>query len=335
VFETPPPPLDAAPVVAALHALAAEAPLAYAHAGAHYEAPRTLAAFAAALQARPQARVLAGSTDIGLWVTKQQRALPDLLWVGEVAELRRIETHDDGAGAVLAIGAAVTLEAGWAALAAHWPALTELWRRFAGLPTRMAGTLVGNLANGSPIGDTAPALMALDAALRLRRGEAVRLVPLHAFYLDYMKNALQPGEFVEAVEVPLPVPGAAWALRAYKISKRFDCDISAVCAGLALRLDAQGRVADVRLAFGGLAGTVRRAAQAEAALRGAAWDEAALQAAQAALARDFTPLTDLRGSAAYRRQTAAALLRRFWVETRPVDPLPAAAVSVWASVAET
>jgi len=293
-----------------------------------FEAPRTLAALAAACAARPEATLLAGATDIGLWVNKQFRALPDLIYLGEVAELRRITEE----GSTLRIGAAVTLEDGWAALVAHWPALAEMARRFAGPPVRHAGTLVGNLANGSPIGDTAPVLIALGASLALRRGDTTREMPLQDFYADYMKNQLAPGEFVEAVSVPLTTATAtepAWQVQAHKLSKRFDCDISAVSAGFALRLDGD-RIAEARLAFGGMAAIVKRAAGAEAALVGQAWTQATLRAAQAALASDFAPLTDLRASAAYRRQAAAALLERLWWSTRPVNPLPDTALRVFA-----
>jgi xanthine dehydrogenase small subunit len=168
--------------------------------------------------------------------------------------------------------------------------------------------------------------MALGATLLLRRGRQERHVPLDAFYLDYMKNALAPGEFVLAIEVP---PPTFTALRAYKLSKRFDSDISGLAAGMAITLD-QGVMRDVRLAFGGLAATVKRAAQAEAALRGQVWNETSLQTALAALARDFTPIDDLRASASYRNRTAANLLRRFWLETRADQPLGAAQASVWA-----
>jgi len=142
-----------------------------------------------------------------------------------------------------------------------------------------------------------------------------------------MKNRLEPGEFVQAIEVPLPQ--AATAVRAYKISKRFDCDISAVCAGLSIELDGD-IVRSVRLAFGGMAATVRRAAAAEAAVLGRPWTQASVNAAMAALALDFKPLSDMRASAGYRLQVAQNLLQRFWLETRPVDPLPESAVSVWA-----
>ena len=172
-------------------------------------------------------------------------------------------------------------------------------------------------------------LMALGAVLQLRRGEASRELPLEAFYLDYMKNQLRPGEFIEAVRVPLATaaPGSGWVVQAHKLSKRSDCDISALSAGFALRVVA-GQVADVRLAYGGMAATVRRAAGAEAALRGHPWCEATLAQAQAALQADFTPLTDLRASASYRRQAAAALLQRLWLATRPQQPLSPQALNL-------
>jgi xanthine dehydrogenase small subunit len=184
----------------------------------------------------------------------------------------------------------------------------------------------GNVANGSPIGDSAPVLIALDALIELRRGERVRQLPLADFYVDYMKNRLEPGEFVQALL--MPVQQAGRAVRAYKLSKRFDCDISAVSCGLAVALDGD-TVRDVRLAYGGMAAIVRRAAKAEAALVGRPWTQASVDAAKAALAEDFKPLTDMRASAAYRLQAAQNLLQRFWLETRSAAPLPAEATSVW------
>ncbi len=316
--------LDRAPVIAALQALQGDAPLQLPAPGGDYHAPRTLAQFAALRQAQPQARILSGATDIGLWVNKQFRELGTVIYQGDVAELRAL----DITGHHLLIAAAVPLEDAWRALVADWPALRDVWLRFASPPVRHAGTLVGNLANGSPIGDGAPVLMALGATLLLRRGGEQRRLPLQDFYLGYMKNALAPGEFIEAVEVPRP-GCQVWQVQAYKVSKRFDSDISALCAGLALELDGE-RIAQVRLAFGGMAATVRRAAQAEAALQGRAWDEAALADAQAALARDFQPLSDLRASAGYRLSVAQNLLRRFWLQTRPGAPLTEAQLSVWA-----
>ncbi|MED5617806.1 xanthine dehydrogenase small subunit [Ideonella sp. BN130291] len=308
-----------------LNALQAEPPLSYEFDGRRFWAPRTLAEFAALREQQPQARLMAGCTDIGLWVNKQFRELGDILFIGDVAELRRIETHD----AQLRIGAAVSLEDGWATLVQHWPQLQAMWLRFASPPVRHAGTLVGNLANGSPIGDGAPVLMALGATLLLRRGTQQRRLPLEAFYLGYMKNALQPGEFIEAVEVPLPT--ASQRMRAYKVSKRFDSDISAVAAGLSIELDGD-IVRSARFAFGGMAAVVQRAAGAEQVVQGQPWNEATLTAALQALAADFQPLTDLRASAAYRTHVVGQLLRRFWLETRPAAPLPAAELDVWHDV---
>ncbi|HLO93439.1 MAG TPA: FAD binding domain-containing protein, partial [Burkholderiaceae bacterium] len=289
--------------------------------------PRSIEALAALRRQWPQARLVAGATDIGLWVNKQHRDVGTLISTLDVQALRalRVEPWKDGQPG-LWIGAAVPLEEAWAALVDQVPALRELWLRFASPPVRHAGTLGGNVANGSPIGDGAPALIALGAEIVLRLGSSQRRLPLQDFYLDYMKNALQPGEFVEALHLPLPTPD--WQLRGYKIAKRYDSDISAVCAVFSLRLE-QGRIREARLVFGGMAGIVRRAPKAEAALLGQAWDEVAAQAAADALPQDFQPLSDLRASAAYRMQVARNLLRRFWLETRSDSPLPASRSSVW------
>ena len=179
---------------------------------------------------------------------------------------------------------------------------------------------------GFVIGIIPPVLMALDAQIELRKGERVRRMPLTEFYLDYMKNQLEAGEFVQALAVPLAAMQRQ--VRGYKISKRFDSDISTVLMAAALRLDADGRIAAARLVFGGMAAITKRAAQTEAALRGRRWDEATLQAAQVALAQDFRPLSDLRASASYRLAVSANLLRRLWLESRPDDPLPASATQV-------
>ena len=323
MFELPPAALDTAPVVAALETIAPDDTFQY---GERFFAPRTLEELAALRLAKTEARLLAGATDIGLWVNKQFRDLGEILYLGGVAELRAIEERDGS----LRIGAGASLEDAWRALVQRWPSLTDVWLRFASPPVRHAGTMGGNLANGSPIGDSAPILMALDAQIELRRGHHIRCMPLPDFYVDYMKNRLEPGEFVQAIVVPLA--SAERQVRGYKISKRFDCDISAICAGFAIELDGEV-VRSVHLAFGGMAAIVKRAAQAETALIGQPWNEASLSAAQAALAQDFKPLTDLRASAEHRMRVAANLLRRFWLETRPHDPLPAEALSVFASLA--
>ena len=327
MFGLPRPALDSAAMRAALLVLQADPPLHYA-AATPLHAPRTLTALAALRLAKPEACLLAGSTDIGLWVNKQFRDLCELITLGEVVELKAITTGATGtdAGAWLEIGAGASLEAAWSALAAHWPAARQMGQRFASLPIREAGTLGGNIANGSPIGDCAPVLIALGADIVLRRGEVQRSLLLQDFYLDYMKNQLQPGEFVQALRLPLPQP--ADQLRVYKLSKRFDCDISGLSAGLWLRL-ADDIVQAVRFAFGGLASTVKRAAGAEAAVLGQPWTEATVQAAMTALDADFQPLSDVRASASYRRRAARNLLMRLWLETRRDAPLPAAETSVW------
>ena len=309
MFEHAPVAFDTAPAIAALRHIAEGAPAA---------APRTLAELALRYAASPKARLVAGATDVGLWVTKQFRDLGEVISVTEVDELKAV-THADGE---LRIGAGASLETAWAALASRAPSLTEAWRRFASPPIRHAGTLGGNVANGSPIGDSAPVLMALDAQIELRQAGRVRRLPLDDFYTGYLANRLEPGEFVQA----LVVPDAAWTrtIRAYKISKRFDSDISAVFAALAISLDGE-RVADVRLVFGGMAAIVKRAATAEAVLRDQPWSAATLAAAQTALANDFKPLDDMRASAAYRLRVAQNLLQRFWLETQAQPAL----TSIW------
>jgi len=330
MFKTPAPALDDATTTALLRTLQADPPLHYTAlqpatgAVESFTAPRTLDTLAEAVAAQPQATILAGSTDVGLWVNKQLRVLPILTYVGAVPALKQITVQGD----VLQIGAGASLEDAWAALVTHWPTLREMALRFASPPVRHTGTLGGNLANGSPIGDSPPVLLALDARLVLRHGRAERTLPLDGFYLDYMKNQRQPGELLVRIDVPLPSPGTQ--VRAYKLSKRRDCDISGLACGLAITLQGD-TVESVRIAFGGLAGTVKRARHAEAALLGQPWTETTLQAAQAALDQDYQPLTDLRGSAGYRMRSARALLQRFWLETRPHDPLPPSATQVWSA----
>ncbi len=284
--------------------------------------PRGLDEFATLREQHPTARLLAGSTDIGLWVNKQFRDLGDILYIGNVDALRRIERR----GEVLRIGAAASLEDAWATLTAHVPALHDMWLRFSSLPVRNAGTLGGSIANGSPIGDSAPVLMALGTNVVLRHGATQRTLRLEDFYLDYMKNAMQPGEFIEALDVMLPT--ATTRVRAYKLSKRFDCDISAVATGLAIELE-DGHVRAARFAFGGMAAIVKRAAHAEAAVVGQPWNAATLDAAMSAIEKDFAPLTDLRATTSYRQRVSRNLLRRFWLETRPDEPLPARHLSVF------
>jgi xanthine dehydrogenase small subunit len=318
-----PPQLQAAQ--AALQTLHSQGAAALQTASGFY-APQTLDELAALRLAQPQATLLAGSTDVGLWVTKQFRPLGNIICLGEVAALREVQRH----ATHLHIGAGASLQTAWQLLVAEWPSLADVWLRFASAPLRAVGTMGGNVANGSPIGDSAPVLMALGATVVLRRGPVERRVLLDDFYTGYLQNVMAPGEFVQAIEVPRAA--AATQLRAYKISKRFDCDISALCAGMSITLG-DGHVVAARLAYGGMAATVKRAAQAEAALLGQPWGAdgmAAVQAAQAALATDYQPIADLRASAAYRLQVAQNLLHKLWLQTRVDAPLANEQTSVWA-----
>ncbi|MBA4271401.1 MAG: xanthine dehydrogenase small subunit [Methylobacterium sp.] len=304
---------DREAVTARLRALADDDTLALSGPGGHFFAPVTAAGLADLVAAHPQATLVAGATDVGLWVTKGMRRLDPVISLGRVTALREIADRGDH----LFFGAMATHAEVRPVLASLSPQLDELMRRFGGEQVRNAGTIGGNIANGSPIGDLPPALIALGARLVLRRGGEQRQIPLENFFLDYRKQDRREGEFVEAVIVPRPGPDAL--IHISKISKRFDEDISAVCGAFLLRLDSAGRIAEARLAYGGMAGTPRRAAAAEAALIGRHWDEAAVDAAIAALSSDFTPLSDMRASAGYRLTVAGNLLRRFLIETTQPD----------------
>jgi xanthine dehydrogenase small subunit len=286
--------------------------LVYEPGGQRYAAPVTADELALLCTAHPEAQLVAGTTDVGLWVTKQQRDLGTIIYTGNVRELLALRTTP----AHFEIGAAVALTDAFALLRRHYPALGEVWSRFGSVPIRNAATLGGNIANGSPVGDTMPVLLALGATLILRQGDARRELPLEAFYLGYQSTARRPGEFLETIRVPRPEPEQE--LCAYKVSKRFDQDISAVFACFNLRREARApgaRVAAIRIGCGGVAAIPKRAAQCEQALTGVRWDEAAVAAGQAALDRDFEPISDLRAGAAYRRAALKNLLRRFHIET--------------------
>ena len=326
MFELPSPkaPIDVAALSRTLATIQRDDTFHYEHGGDVFDAPRTVDALAALKAERPAARLLAGSTDLGLWVTKQMRALGDILYIGRVAALQRIDTSADW----IEIGAGVTVERAYAELARHYPELDEMWKRFASLPIRNAGTLGGNVANGSPIGDSMPGLIALGARVVLRGGEIERELALEDLYLAYQKKDMAEHEFVAALKVPTRT-GAREALRfrTYKLSKRFDSDISAVCAAFSYLADGD-TIRSPRIAFGGMAATPKRATHAEAVLADATWHEATAQAAMQVLTQDYAPLSDMRATSEYRLRTAQNLLYRFWLETRPHDPLPPQALNV-------
>ena len=233
---------------------------------------------------------------------------------------------------MLEIGAAATLADAFAALDAEWPELAEAWQRFASVPIRNSGTLGGNVANGSPIGDSMPALIALGAAVVLcgadgRGGCTSRELPLEAFYVAYRRTARAADEFVAAIRVPKrpAAAGRGPVVRAYKVSRRFDQDISAVFVGVRLDLDGE-RIVAARIGCGGVAATPSRAPVTEALLAGRLWNRATADAAAAALAAEFSPLTDMRATAGYRRAMLGALLLRCWHETA-ADAGPVRAVT--------
>jgi xanthine dehydrogenase small subunit len=276
--------------------------------GRRFFAPADICSLARTYEQYPEATILAGGTDVGLWVTKQFRDLDTVIYTGRVdamLELVRTDRHLD-------IGGAVPLSDALPAIVAEYPGLDEVFRRFASPPIRNAGTLGGNIANGSPIGDSMPVLMVLGASLVLRKGEDQREIDLDAFYHDYQVNDLQPGEFVARIRIPLATKGVK--VGSHKWSKRFDQDISAVCTAYRLELAGQ-EVRDFRMACGGLAAIVRRAENCENAVIGKAWSGATIDAACKALAEDFQPISDMRATAEMRLVAAQNLLRRFHLET--------------------
>lgn len=273
-----------------------------------WRAPTKLPALLALRAQHPQAKIIAGATDVGLWITKQHRDFAAVLSTTRVAELRRVEARAES----LRIGAAVSLEDAFAALAAHWPSLRDFFERFAGAPVRAAGTLGGNVANGSPIGDSMPLLIALGARLVLASVRGERSLPIEDFYLGYRRTALATDEVLAFIDVPLPAAHTPQRVAAWKVSKRVEDDISAVCLALGMTLDTVGQhIVDARIGAGGVAATPVRARKTEAALIGSTMGFAAFDAAAAVLEAEFAPLSDLRASSAYRRAALAALLRRF------------------------
>jgi xanthine dehydrogenase small subunit len=274
--------------------------------------PTTTDELATWYTANPDATLIAGATDVGLWVTKQLRDLGKVAFLGGIADLKTIHKTETS----LHVGAGVTINALMAAVTPTLPSFAELLRRYASDQIRNAATIGGNIANGSPIGDAPPALIALGATLHLRMGDTRREMALEDFFLDYGKQDRLPGEFVEAVSFSNHAP----ALRCYKLSKRFDQDISAVCGGFNISVES-GTVTSARIAFGGMAGTPKRSAGAEAALLGKPWTLDTVTAARDALQSDFAPLSDMRASAQYRSLTAGNMLIRYFHDLAgtPVD----------------
>ncbi len=268
------------------------------------------ASLAQALQCRaqhPDAMVVAGTTDVGLWINKLHQQPAKIIDLSAAPDMADIEIRDGA----LRIGAAARLADAFSALVGHYPETAGFLSRFAGRSVRNSATLGGNIANGSPIGDSMPLLIALGATITLASVRAVRELPLETFYTAYRQTLLAPDELVSAVVIPLPVPGQT--VRAYKISKRLEDDISAVCLVIALhRRD--GLVRAVRIGVGGMAATPCRAPLAEAALLDQPWSLTSVQAAAQSLRQAFSPISDMRASADYRREVIGNLLIRLWHE---------------------
>jgi xanthine dehydrogenase small subunit len=267
-----------------------------------FAAPASEASLAALYEQHPDATLVAGCTDVGLWITKGMMELDKIIWLGRVAKLDFIEDNPER----LVIGATATHAQAYPALARIDPDLGEIMRRFGSVQVRASGTVGGSIANGSPIGDLAPAFIALGAELELRRGEESRTISLESFFIAYRQQDRAPGEYVRRVSVPKLKANETF--RAYKVSKRFDEDISAVLGAFRLTLDDR-RIAAARVAFGGMAGIPKRAAETEQALVGLSLDDpSSWGEALAATGRDYQPLDDHRASAAYRRTVARNLL---------------------------
>ncbi|WP_205737911.1 xanthine dehydrogenase small subunit [Granulosicoccus antarcticus] len=292
-----------------------------------YDAPRTLQQACTLRASKPAATLLAGGTDVGLWVNKLFRPLGDIIYLGDVTELNKLETGSND----IRIGAGVSLTDAYAEVTRHYPQMHEMWKRFASVPVRNSGTLGGNVANGSPIGDSMPWLIALGAQVHLVSQNAQRSLPLEELYVGYMKKSMQDDELIEAISIPLPATNQQF--RTYKLSKRFDSDISAVCAAFAITLEGT-KITSARLAFGGMAATACRATACEAALTGHDWNTTTLANAQSALLTDFAPMSDMRASASYRSRTSVNLLQRFFLETRIDAPLTENQTSVFARTQE-
>jgi xanthine dehydrogenase small subunit len=300
---------DRANIMSRLWAMQSNETITVSHNDERTIVPGSLSAFTHAYAQEPKSTIVAGSTDVGLWVTKQMRALNTVIFINNLAELQTITVDETG----ITLGAGVTYTYAFETIARHIPPFARLIDRIGGQQVRNMGTIGGNIANGSPIGDTPPALIALGATVTLRSTAGSRTLPLESYFIEYGKQDRHVGEFVEKLFIPTVTPASQYAV--YKISKRRDEDISALCAAFNLTLGDNGTVADIRIAFGGMAGTPKRASNLEAALTGKQWTQETIDAARDTLDDDFSPLTDWRATAEYRQLTAKNLLTRFFLET--------------------
>jgi xanthine dehydrogenase small subunit len=295
------------------------------YAGRRFYSPRSIDELCQLLDRHPDAVLLAGGTDVGLWITKQLRILETLIHTANVPELHQLEINK--VQACLEIGAAVSYTDAMESVCALYPDFRPLLSRLGALQVRNAGTIGGNIANGSPIGDMPPPLIALGARLVLRSTAGRRELELEDFFIGYGKQDLRAGECVEKVLLPLPDPEADADLqfRVYKLAKRFDQDISAVCAAFALQRKGE-TVQSIRICYGGMAGVPARARQTESVLLDARWSQENIDQAMAAMAKDYQPLTDWRAGSEYRMLVSQNLLQRFYLETTTTEAVQVAPV---------
>ncbi len=322
MFELPSADFDENKLTDQLRNLKHNASLNYEFKNTKFHAPKFIKELVELRAQNPDATILAGGTDVGLWVNKQFRELNPIIYIGEVSELKQISIDEKA----LTIGAGVSLTDAYEAVSQYYPEMDQMWERFASMPIRNVGTLGGNVANGSPIGDSMPALITLGAKVELRSTSGSRILLLEDLYLDYMKK--EPDEIVAAIELPLPITGQQF--RCYKLSKRHDSDISAVFAAFALTLN-ENTVESCRITYGGMAATPKRATHCEQALTGQDWSESTVRAAMNAMQQDYSPMSDMRASEQNRMQSATNLLYRFYLETRLVNPLPNESLNVFAN----
>lgn len=322
MFDLPAVAFDEVSVIEQLRQIARPQSLTYQFEGGSFYAPSTLLELTQLRHDHPDAVILAGCTDMGLWVNKQFRELKKIIYVGQVDGFSDINLQVD----CLRIGAGVSLTDAYEALQGVYPQIAEMHERFASVPVRNAGTLGGNVANGSPIGDSMPWLIAVGARVVLTDSRQQRSLLMEDYYLDYMQTALREDEVLLAIEVPRPVAGQVF--RTYKISKRYDSDISAVCAAFCIQIN-DNLITDAVVVFGGMAAIPKRARQCEQALINYHWDETTLRTAQAQLAGDYQPLSDMRASADNRRQLAQNLLYRFFLESTATQARDSAPLSVY------
>lgn len=290
-------------------------------------APKTLQELAKLKAEKPGATILAGGTDIGIWVNKQFREVNPIVYLGQIEELKKITVTEEG----IRIGAGVSLTDSYKAISEHYPEMNQLWERFASLPIRNIGTLGGNIANGSPIGDSMPALIVLGSKVQLRGLDNSREILLEDLYVDYMKKAMNEDEIVESVLIPLP--SKSLKFRCYKLSKRHDSDISSVFAAFALTMTFDN-VEMIKIAYGGMAATPKRASHTEQLIESSGWNDKTIQQAMQMLARDYTPLSDMRASDHNRTLSARNLLYRFYLETHPHNPMSQDEIDVFSISAE-